>query len=286
LSDQPFEDYYEYLQISPNADLDTIERIYRLLAKKYHPDNQETGSADKFDIITKAHKILSDPEKRAAYDVRYEKAKGQEWQSVSGLAPSGGHESDAHIRRTVLSILYIDRRENPSNPGVGNWQLEKFIGLPEKTIDFHIWYLKEKKWIALTDSGGYAITAEGVDEIEKDGLIIGKDLLLTDAASTDGEDHSVKFIEETTPSRVTEYEKAIKSIERKLVINPSNIAALVGLTYFNNKLGRSTEAVRSAKKIRQINPAFTVNDFEKTLKFKFQRRSLNNTALLNQAGIY
>jgi hypothetical protein len=164
--------------------------------------------------------------------------------------------------------------------------MEKFIGLPENTIDFHIWYLKEKKWIALTDSGGFAITAAGVDEIENDGLIIGKDLLLADSKSEDIEDPSVRFIEESTPSRVTEYEKAIRSLERKLVINPSNIAALVGLTYFNNKLGRSTEAARSAKKIRHINPAFTVVDFEKTLKFKFQRRSLNNTALLNQAGIY
>jgi curved DNA-binding protein CbpA len=286
LSDQPFEDYYEYLQISPNADSETIERIYRLLAKKYHPDNQETGSADKFDIITKAHNILSDPEKRAAYDVRYEKAKSQEWRTVSDLSPSGGHASDAHIRRTVLSILYIDRRENPSNPGVGNWQLEKFIGLPEKTIDFHIWYLKEKKWIALTDSGGYAITAKGVDEIESDGLIIGKDLLLTDSDTADGEDPAVGFIEETTPSRVTAYEKAIRSLERKLTINPANIAALVGLTYFNNRLGRSAEAVRSAQQIRHINPAFTVSDFENTLKCKFQRRSLRNTALLNQAGIY
>ena len=286
MSDQPFEDYYEYLQISPNADSETIERIYRLLAKKYHPDNQETGSVDKFDIITKAHNILSDSEKRAAYDVRYEKAKSRELRTASNLASDGDHNSDAHIRRTILSMLYIGRRENPSNPGVGNWQLEKYVGLPEKTIDFHIWYLKEKKWIALTDSGGYAITAEGVDEIESDGLIIGKDLLLAHSERTEGEDNTLIYIEETTPSRVTEYEKAIRSLERKLTINPVNIAALVGLTYFNNRLGRSAEAIRSAEKIRHINPAFTVDDFEKTLKFKFQRNSLNNTALLNQAGIH
>ncbi|MCK5350483.1 MAG: DnaJ domain-containing protein, partial [Desulfobacula sp.] len=43
-----FDDYYEDLQISPNADLETIERIYRLLAKRYHPDNKRTGNIDKF----------------------------------------------------------------------------------------------------------------------------------------------------------------------------------------------------------------------------------------------
>lgn len=286
MSDHFFEDYYEYLQISPNADSETIEKIYRLLAKKYHPDNQETGSADKFDIITKAHKTLSDPETRAAYDVRHAKAKIQEWKTVSDISSSKGQENDAHIRRTILSILYIDRRDNPANPGVGNWQLEKFVGLPEKTIDFHIWYLKEKKWIALTDAGGYAITADGVDAIESDGLVLGKDLFLMEPTDTYDEGTPVRYIEENTPSRVESYRKAIRSLERKLTINPANISALVGLTHFHNKLGQSEEAVRTAQAIRRINPGFTVGDFEKTLKFKFQVPSLKNKALLNQAGIF
>jgi curved DNA-binding protein len=32
-------DYYEFLQISPNADVDTIHRVYRFLAARFHPDN-------------------------------------------------------------------------------------------------------------------------------------------------------------------------------------------------------------------------------------------------------
>ena len=48
-----FADYYEDLQISPNADLDTIERVYRLLAKRYHPDNQTSGSIEKFERLLK-----------------------------------------------------------------------------------------------------------------------------------------------------------------------------------------------------------------------------------------
>ena len=41
-------DYYELLQISPNAEPETIHRVYRLLAQRYHPDNRETGNAQKF----------------------------------------------------------------------------------------------------------------------------------------------------------------------------------------------------------------------------------------------
>jgi curved DNA-binding protein CbpA len=38
-----FTDHYEVLEISPNANSETIERIFRYLASRYHPDNQDTG---------------------------------------------------------------------------------------------------------------------------------------------------------------------------------------------------------------------------------------------------
>jgi curved DNA-binding protein CbpA len=41
-----FTDCYENLQISPNADMEMIERVFRLLAKRYHPDNKQTGNAE------------------------------------------------------------------------------------------------------------------------------------------------------------------------------------------------------------------------------------------------
>ena len=63
MSSDIFTDYYEDLQISPNADNETLERVYRLLAKRYHPDNGQTGSSEKFDLITQAYQILSKPEK-------------------------------------------------------------------------------------------------------------------------------------------------------------------------------------------------------------------------------
>ncbi len=67
-------DCYEAMQLSPNADAYTISRVYRMLASRYHPDNTETGNSEKFIRLAAAHQVLSDPEKRARFDVRYRDA--------------------------------------------------------------------------------------------------------------------------------------------------------------------------------------------------------------------
>ena len=64
-------DYYELLQISPNADPDTVTRVFRLLAQRYHPDHPDTGNESMFREILSAYAVLSDPEKRASYDVHH-----------------------------------------------------------------------------------------------------------------------------------------------------------------------------------------------------------------------
>ena len=62
-------DFYERLQISANAEPDTIHRVYRLLAPRFHPDNQDSGDESRFRAITEAYQTLSDPERRAKYAV-------------------------------------------------------------------------------------------------------------------------------------------------------------------------------------------------------------------------
>ena len=63
-------DYYEVLGVEKSADADEIKRAYRRLAMKYHPDrNPDDPDADeKFKEASEAYEILSDSEKRAAYD--------------------------------------------------------------------------------------------------------------------------------------------------------------------------------------------------------------------------
>jgi len=65
-------DYYEVLQLSPRADQDTIQRVFRHLAKRLHPDNAESGDAARFEQVMRAFEVLSDPARRAKYDAGYE----------------------------------------------------------------------------------------------------------------------------------------------------------------------------------------------------------------------
>ena len=63
-------DYYEVLGVSKNADADAIKKAYRKLAKKYHPDaNKDDPTAQqRFQEITEAYGVLSDPKQKALYD--------------------------------------------------------------------------------------------------------------------------------------------------------------------------------------------------------------------------
>ena len=59
MSQPTFVDHYETLQVSPNADTETIERVYRLLAKRYHPDNQQSGDLTRFKAIRLSYEARS-----------------------------------------------------------------------------------------------------------------------------------------------------------------------------------------------------------------------------------
>lgn len=62
-------DYYETLGVDRGADKDTIRKAFRKLAQKYHPDVNKTAQAEvKFKEINEAYQVLSDDQKRAAYD--------------------------------------------------------------------------------------------------------------------------------------------------------------------------------------------------------------------------
>ena len=186
MNEKHFVDYYEILQVSPNADTETIERVYRLLAKRFHPDNRNTGDADRFDLVTRAYRVLSNPEKRAAYDANYENGWGEQW-GIIGEALMTDAGGDQRIQQLTLSMLYVARRRHPSDAGMGVYELEKLLDIAEGQLEFHLWYLKEKGWIERTESGKFAITAAGVDAVAENGILLQRERLLTEGGKSDSE---------------------------------------------------------------------------------------------------
>ncbi len=61
-------DFYEVLGVSKNATEAEIKSAFRKKAKEYHPDNKETGNAEKFKEVSEAYGVLSDANKRKQYD--------------------------------------------------------------------------------------------------------------------------------------------------------------------------------------------------------------------------
>lgn len=82
-------DYYEVLGVERTVDVNGLKNAYRELAKKYHPDrNSEDGAEERFKEASEAYSVLSDPQKRAAYD-RY----GH--QGLQGMGAGQGFDPNA-----------------------------------------------------------------------------------------------------------------------------------------------------------------------------------------------
>lgn len=165
MSEPAEQDHYEVLQVSSRADQHTIERVFRHLAKRYHPDNPDSGDAARFSEVMRAFEVLSDPELRARFDARYNSARESRWRVFDQQSATDDVTADRRLRDTMLSILYTARRNDAENPGVGNVDLERMLGCPEAHMRFHLWYLKENGLVQRTESGQYAITAIGVDRV-------------------------------------------------------------------------------------------------------------------------
>jgi curved DNA-binding protein len=162
-------DHYEILQVSPRADLETIERVFRHLAKRYHPDNRDSGDSDVFSQIVEANRVLTDPEQRARYDIAYEQLKAAQWRIFDQETTRNEIAADSRIRNAILALLYVARRNDSANPGVGAVQLERTLGCPESLMGFHLWYLREQGLLKRDEDGGFAITAAGVDRVLEHG---------------------------------------------------------------------------------------------------------------------
>jgi curved DNA-binding protein CbpA len=159
--------FYEILQISARADLDTIHRVFRIMAARFHPDNPVSGNHERFLQLCQAYEVLSRPERRAQYDTVLRLQGTRPMPIFEARAFLDGVDAEMNRRFGVLALLYRRRRLNEANPGISTLVLEKHMSIPREYLEFTLWYLRNKAYIQiLEENSDYAITASGVDYVE------------------------------------------------------------------------------------------------------------------------
>lgn len=188
--DNPFVDYYEVLQLSQSADAEMVERVYRMLAKRFHPDNAESGDEKRFREVHDAFEVLSDAEARAGYDAQYDRNKNLRWRIFEQSSALSEQHRDRRVFRGILSLLYAARRRDPESGGLGALRLEQMLGVPREHLEFPVWYLYKRGLIERLPNGELAITVDGIDEMMDGDMGMSDDRLLNPASLEDTEGES------------------------------------------------------------------------------------------------
>ena len=159
-------DYYEFLQISPHADSDTIHRVYRYLAARLHPDNPASGDSVMFRLLKTAYDVLSNPASRAEYDALRRRDASQVVPLSTSIDFMDSLDGELNRRAALLAVLYFRRRSNPNAPEVPLAEIEERMGFPRDYLDFTTWYLARKGYVTRADNSDFTLTADGVDYVE------------------------------------------------------------------------------------------------------------------------
>ncbi len=166
---QEFFDYYSLLQVNPTCDAKMLEKAYRHLAHMYHPDHLETADVTKFQAVIEAYRVLRDPDQRSKYDEEFCRKKTNGFdkfpknEKITIDEKSAIIDAEAHQR--ILFYLYKRRREHADDPGVIGYYVQQMLDSSDDNFEFHVWYLKSKGFIKVTEQGTLAITIEGVDHV-------------------------------------------------------------------------------------------------------------------------
>jgi len=102
-----YQDYYQILGVSRDAETSDIKKAYRKLARKYHPDvNQDAGAEDKFKQVNEAYEVLKDTDKRQAYDRFGSDWKhGQQFEGAGAGGFGGAHAGGGDFSDFFESIF-------------------------------------------------------------------------------------------------------------------------------------------------------------------------------------
>ena len=201
-----FTDLYEILQVSPNAEKDTIKRVHQMLSLKYQLAAPENNAVAYFAQLQEAAATLLDSQTRAAYDLeRLARQPAPALAASDAPAPvrvspvaaldkvgdlpvlaTPTSEAEAlnpgrfregldineqkRRRAGLMEICYQQRILKPRMPALSMKQLEDGMSLTVHDLEGPLWYLKETDLIRVSDAGNYAVSVRGMNAIEA-GLI-------------------------------------------------------------------------------------------------------------------
>ena len=150
-------DHHELLRAGVAGDAERLDRVYRALAFRYHPDNAGSGDSEIFLRISETYRILSISKPRPEREIA--RHDGINWQ------PELRRLKDKRI--AVLGLLCQRRMSDYRNAFVSPGELESLTGMTPDEVGFILWYLREKHAVSGSDSSpDYSITAAGVDVLE------------------------------------------------------------------------------------------------------------------------
>lgn len=177
-----FKDYYAALGVEKTADADTVKKAYRRLARKYHPDlSKEADAASRMSDINEAYAVLSDAEKRAAYDsVGQGRKAGQDFEpppdwgsgfEFSGAGAGGGSASDQDFSDFFSSLFGRERAARGGFDPRGAARAERGEDHHARiSIDLPDAYLGAKRSISLRaarlDDSGRVVNDERTIEVQ------------------------------------------------------------------------------------------------------------------------
>ncbi len=123
---------------------------------------------DLFRKVKQSYDVLIDRDKRAAYDVQRNANRKDRLKIFSSGESCSGMDAEKRKRQGILALLYAQRAGNPQQPSMSIRELEDMLACPREHLEFSLWFLKERKYVARSDNNRHSITCEGVEAAERE----------------------------------------------------------------------------------------------------------------------
>lgn len=162
-----FVNWYEVLGVQPTAKTDDLARVFQLLSARFKPDNKETGDGRRLQELKTAYDVLSNPERRKAFDQELKQRTKESGPLFQSKEFADEVDSEINRRLEILCLLYKQRKSDPIYPGLTVAQLESLLLTPREHLEFAFWYLKQRKLVLADDRSLFTINCDGIAYIEE-----------------------------------------------------------------------------------------------------------------------